>query len=358
MSLNLRFRGPKGPFSLSIDPEIETFGGLLRKVSERSGIARCELLAGFPPSPLSLSPDVVLKDGPLCNGDTLTVKEASELQRHTLSPDTQAVLVPQAPASKGQIAAPDNVPLPDGTVLVRRVIEADNSCLFNAVSYLVERSKRAGELRALVASVVLSDPIEYSDAVLGKDPEEYARWIQKPGRSRAPLCWSVHGFVRTGCLPLQSRGAAASSSASSAGTTTGRSRRSTSDPIVSTYSGRTRGEGEGAGPRPLLSLPRGRLPAAAGTRSGSCCCTTTSITMHWPWRHSRGRGRSWTSRSLKRWDGVGGPSVSGPPTAPSYPGKRRADGLGHASGYGADTAPPRQQAGEVLREAGPSARQR
>lgn len=50
------------------------------------------------------------------------------------------------------------------------MIDADNSCLFNSVAYCLEdkRLDMAYELRELVASVVLSDPDEYNEAVLGK----------------------------------------------------------------------------------------------------------------------------------------------------------------------------------------------
>lgn len=36
--------------------------------------------------------------------------------------------------------------------MVRRVIDADNSCLFNAVGYLMEKSKKVGaKLRGVIA---------------------------------------------------------------------------------------------------------------------------------------------------------------------------------------------------------------
>lgn len=34
-----------------------------------------------------------------------------------------------------------DVPLPDGMVLTRRVIDSDNSCLFNAVGYVMEHGR-------------------------------------------------------------------------------------------------------------------------------------------------------------------------------------------------------------------------
>lgn len=42
------------------------------------------------------------------------------------------------------------VTLADGTAVVRRVIDSDNSCLFNAVGYVMEGSRsRAPQLRCV-----------------------------------------------------------------------------------------------------------------------------------------------------------------------------------------------------------------
>ncbi|KAF3337039.1 ubiquitin thioesterase OTU1 isoform X3 [Carex littledalei] len=44
-------------------------------------------------------------------------------------------------------------------VVVRRVIPSDNSCLFNAVGYVMEHNKhKAPELRQVIAAAVASDP--------------------------------------------------------------------------------------------------------------------------------------------------------------------------------------------------------
>ncbi len=44
-----------------------------------------------------------------------------------------------------------SVTLPDGTAVVRRVIDADNSCLFNAVGYVMQGSRsRAPALRSVL----------------------------------------------------------------------------------------------------------------------------------------------------------------------------------------------------------------
>ncbi|KAI3849042.1 hypothetical protein MKX03_011485 [Papaver bracteatum] len=63
-------------------------------------------------------------------------------------------------------------------IVVRRVIPSDNSCLFNAVGYIMEHNKhRAPELRQVIAATVSSDPAKYSEPFLGKSNAEYCTWI-------------------------------------------------------------------------------------------------------------------------------------------------------------------------------------
>ncbi|XP_023735668.1 OVARIAN TUMOR DOMAIN-containing deubiquitinating enzyme 2 [Lactuca sativa] len=65
--------------------------------------------------------------------------------------------------------------------IVRRVIPSDNSCLFNAVGYVMDHDKKkAPELRQVIAAAVASDPTKYSEAFLGKPNEEYCSWILNP----------------------------------------------------------------------------------------------------------------------------------------------------------------------------------
>ncbi|KAG9153807.1 hypothetical protein Leryth_005922 [Lithospermum erythrorhizon] len=65
--------------------------------------------------------------------------------------------------------------------IVRRVIPSDNSCLFNAVGYVMEHDRsKAPELREVIAATVVSDPEKYSEAILGKANEEYCAWILNP----------------------------------------------------------------------------------------------------------------------------------------------------------------------------------
>jgi ubiquitin thioesterase OTU1 len=62
--------------------------------------------------------------------------------------------------------------------VVRRIVPDDNSCLFSSIGYCVRQGRMAaGDMRALVAQAVVSDPLQWNEAILGKDPVEYAAWI-------------------------------------------------------------------------------------------------------------------------------------------------------------------------------------
>ncbi|KAI9126277.1 hypothetical protein K1719_002698 [Acacia pycnantha] len=66
-------------------------------------------------------------------------------------------------------------------IIVRRVIPLDNSCLFNAIGYVMDHDKtKASELRQVIAATVASDPQKYSVAFLGKPNADYCAWILDP----------------------------------------------------------------------------------------------------------------------------------------------------------------------------------
>lgn len=70
--------------------------------------------------------------------------------------------------------------------LVRRIIDADNSCLFNAVGYLVGGGEASFHTfdpmayRKVIAETVLKDQETYTSDMLERPPLEYAAWIQNP----------------------------------------------------------------------------------------------------------------------------------------------------------------------------------
>lgn len=75
--------------------------------------------------------------------------------------------------------SPPSIPgLPPGSMMVRRVVEGDNSCLFNAVGYVIHGSRGlADNLRALIARTVADDPETFTEAWLERPNDEYCAWI-------------------------------------------------------------------------------------------------------------------------------------------------------------------------------------
>jgi len=71
------------------------------------------------------------------------------------------------------------VPDSNGLVMIKRVILADNSCLFNSVAYALENKSRdsATYLRQIVASYIVSDPEKYNEAFLDRSNQSYQKWI-------------------------------------------------------------------------------------------------------------------------------------------------------------------------------------
>lgn len=71
------------------------------------------------------------------------------------------------------------MPMPDGSAVTRRVVDSDNSCLFNAVGYVMDRSRdRQRELRQVIATAVKGDPFTFNEGFLGMTTEEYCRCVQ------------------------------------------------------------------------------------------------------------------------------------------------------------------------------------
>ncbi len=161
--MRLRVRDASGTKTVSSD----TVAQLLRDV----GAAPDALLKhGFPPKTLAYHLDATLDELGLHDGDTLVV-EASP-----------AAAPPPPTAQPAASACAATGAAPKGEHMVRRVIAADNSCLFNAVAYVLEGGVkappgRARVLRQHIASVVLQGGERFSEAMLGREPSAYAKWI-------------------------------------------------------------------------------------------------------------------------------------------------------------------------------------
>jgi len=139
--------------------------------STRLRANRLQLLAGFPPKEISAKSDTQLKDLGVQSGVSFVVREGdSEIADH------QQQAAPASGDSKGP--AQTLPPLPP---LVRRIIDHDNSCLFNAVGYVCAHDKQASELlRATCASIVADNKAVYTEAFLGKKNDDYVTYLLNP----------------------------------------------------------------------------------------------------------------------------------------------------------------------------------
>lgn len=169
--LLLRIKSKDGNAKLDGLTSHSTVGHLVDKIQDLTKIpsSNLKLLHGFPPSHVDLSnPKTKLLDFSLRTGDTIIVEESK-----TGNKDARQLSVPSDDA---------NIHPEECGILTRRVVPADNSCLFRSIAILMEGGEtdvnRIRELRELIASVVCSRPAEYTEAVLGKSNPEYCLWIR------------------------------------------------------------------------------------------------------------------------------------------------------------------------------------
>lgn len=172
-SLKLRCKTKTGQHILTGLSQGSSVGLLKAKISEATKIPK-ELIRvrqGYPPNAIDLSKeDAVLSSLPFRSGDTLIVEE-ERVVRNTLQKNIGDVMQDQSIMGRG--------------VLMRKVVPANNSCLFTSVHAVMHDGiidlSCAPSLRQLIAGVVMSDPNTYSDAFLGRSNSSYCKWIMKDG---------------------------------------------------------------------------------------------------------------------------------------------------------------------------------
>ncbi|XP_056001492.1 ubiquitin thioesterase OTU1-like [Ostrea edulis] len=124
---------------------------------------------GYPPKIIDISDEnSPLSSLPFRSGDTLIVEENRKLQGELQQQGMDNVLQKQSMNSKG--------------VLMRKVVPADNSCLFTSINALMNNGvvdlSCSKAMRDLIAGVVMSDPVNFSEAFLGKTNNAYCNWIR------------------------------------------------------------------------------------------------------------------------------------------------------------------------------------
>ncbi|KAG2386317.1 hypothetical protein C9374_002763 [Naegleria lovaniensis] len=212
----LRIRLPSGQMNLKgVDFQTSTVEWLKLQIQNESKIPplKQKLKCGFPPvevngqSDQELFNSKKLSDIGLKSGESLIVEETNEYSqaKHVISNPLASVdnhddvvditndstttvqLKPEqysdCPARPHDLQSFDSTLLSD-CVAIKRVIPADNSCLFNALAYCLEgssarKNKRARALRRVVRDWIMKHPFYFNEAILGRPTKEYCDWIMK-----------------------------------------------------------------------------------------------------------------------------------------------------------------------------------
>jgi len=172
--LQLRVKHKGGQSVITALTEEDKVADLLAQLSTQTHIPeyRIKILKGFPPLPVDVSNvQMLLRDSGLQHRDTLLVEELP---------------IPAPVASDARVKTVEVKPeesLPVGQlertgILLRKVVPADNSCLFTSIGYCLSGKQDSSKfMRELVASTVKNQSEQYNEAFLGKPNKEYQKWI-------------------------------------------------------------------------------------------------------------------------------------------------------------------------------------
>ena len=174
--LRLRAKSAQGLLTLdtlSADNTVAELRNLLAEklATDSSGI---NMKCGFPPKVIPTSDD----DKPLASflksGDTIVVEQQSSVATNSKSQSNGAMHV------NGN--TPSNVQNGGSNKMVRKVIAADNSCLFNSFSFCYSHGAELlfspSDLRELIAVAVQQNVLKYPPEVLGSSVEDYQKFIR------------------------------------------------------------------------------------------------------------------------------------------------------------------------------------
>jgi len=193
VNLRVKYEGGQGVVK-GLDSE-DSVEKLISHSLEALGIeeqqeAAIKLLSGFPPKPLDISDrDKSITSIGVKSGDTI-IFQISSLPKPAEEP-TPTRKSPCPTQSSSSVASSDNfapkrqktsdINQTKSNKLLRKVVPADNSCLFTSINYCmsgcVVPSENSAFMREVIASVVGADTEKFSDVFLGKPNAQYCKWI-------------------------------------------------------------------------------------------------------------------------------------------------------------------------------------
>jgi len=168
-TLKLEIIYQKSKFTLSSSGKASLYD-LKRFISKKFEIPVESVILHFGQSrtKIELPDNTILENTGLVSGDSIMVHAKQSSLRRLNSQNSKAF------STRFQ-----QIPDKNGLIMIKRVIPADNSCLFNSIAYAMENKSRnyAGYLRQVVATYIASDPEKYNEAYLDMNNEKYQKWI-------------------------------------------------------------------------------------------------------------------------------------------------------------------------------------
>ncbi|XP_071443595.1 ubiquitin thioesterase Otu1 [Hetaerina americana] len=182
-SFVLKLKSKSGQTVLSGLTGQSTIFELKEKLSSLTNIKpeSLHVLYGYPPKALGLSDNTLTLERCAINSGELLIVEEKE-SSCSASDKTSENLKSEQYDSTCDIAGSESESCSPG-ILLRKVVPADNSCLFTSIGYVLSgkvHTDNGAFLREIIAESVAANPDEYSEAILGKPNPEYCQWIKKP----------------------------------------------------------------------------------------------------------------------------------------------------------------------------------
>lgn len=184
--MSLRLQCKTGRFILDSLTSNSTLCDLQSLIANKTGVQKenQKILFSYPPKEInSYDPNNLISDLGIRKGETLILQEIENPsdngslgnQQTEEMESEEVVFVKESSKSIDH----HNSGRMSGGQLARKVVPADNSCLFRSISTLLSTGTDPSELRQLSASIIVSQPEIYTTAMLGRPNQEYINWILK-----------------------------------------------------------------------------------------------------------------------------------------------------------------------------------
>jgi len=181
-SFELRIRHPEGSTQLNTLNDNSSIYDLKQEISKllQEPMSSLILKKGYPPRIFDLPEPTTLSNSEISSGETIVVEVDNS--KTTTNPVKSDPKQTKSDPKKLDSTIPKQPPSnKDGMIMIRRIIPADNSCLFNSIAYAMENKakNKASDIRKIVALSIKADPTKYSDVLLEKPNDQYVQWILK-----------------------------------------------------------------------------------------------------------------------------------------------------------------------------------